>query len=58
MNLAQIVLDAYWHQRHADCTLQAECRAMCAILAIADAVTPEGDDSLAPIRAALLAHVR
>jgi hypothetical protein len=57
MKLHQAVLDAYWHERHDNCTLQAECRAMCAILAIADAIAPEGDVSTAQIRAVLLAHV-
>jgi hypothetical protein len=48
MSLHQILLDAYWHERHNNCTLQAECRAMCALLALADAVVP---DDVQPVSA-------
>lgn len=58
VNLPNLVLSEFWHERHNDCTLHAECRAMCVLLAIADAVAPEGEAALAHVRAVLLADVR
>lgn len=44
MNLVKLTTDAYWHERHKDCIIDASCRFENALLELADAVVPEEPD--------------
>lgn len=44
MSLTQIGIEAYWHRRHGDCTIDARCRIENVLLDVADAVVPEEPD--------------
>lgn len=44
MNLVKLSTDAYWHERHKDCVLDASCRAENVLLELANAVVPEEPD--------------
>ncbi len=41
MDLSALGLAEYWHERHAECLIDADCRMQCVLLALADSVTPE-----------------
>ena len=44
IDLVKICTDQYWHERHADCTIDSPCRLKCVLLAAADAVVPAEDE--------------
>lgn len=44
MNLVKLSTDAYWHERHNDCVIDASCRIENVLLDVANAVVPEEPD--------------
>lgn len=40
-DLIKVFVDEYWHKRHNECIIDADCRVQCVLLALADVIVPE-----------------